>query len=141
LSRLGAAWRPCSCHRLQKGDLGLSLTSRYAGREGMKAEAARVRAVKLPNEARLRAGTARKVVIRCFISPSPHPSGKNAANRARLSFRFEKDASDIAVLVDHRSDLYFIVERVPWFKYLERTRQSTVYGREQVVVRLTPPSC
>jgi len=32
----------------QKGDLRLSMTSRYAGREGMEANAACVRAVKLP---------------------------------------------------------------------------------------------
>jgi hypothetical protein len=32
----------------QKGDLGLSMTSRYAGRETMEAKAACVRAVKLP---------------------------------------------------------------------------------------------
>ncbi len=31
-----------------KGDLGLSMTSRYAGRETMEAKAACVRAVKLP---------------------------------------------------------------------------------------------
>jgi hypothetical protein len=32
----------------QKGDLGLSMTSRYAGRESMEAKAACVRAVRLP---------------------------------------------------------------------------------------------
>jgi hypothetical protein len=32
----------------QKGDLGLSMTSRYARREAMEAKAVRVRAVKLP---------------------------------------------------------------------------------------------
>jgi hypothetical protein len=32
----------------QKGDLGLSMTSRYAGRETMEAKAACVRAVRLP---------------------------------------------------------------------------------------------
>jgi len=36
----------------QKGDLGLSMTSRYAGRETMEAKAACVRAVRLPSEAR-----------------------------------------------------------------------------------------
>jgi hypothetical protein len=35
LSRLGAAWRPSSCHRYQKGDLGLSMTGRYTGQETM----------------------------------------------------------------------------------------------------------
>ncbi len=34
----------------QKGDLGLSMTSRYAGRETMAAKAACVRAVKLPRD-------------------------------------------------------------------------------------------
>jgi len=33
----------------QKGDLGLSMTSRYAGRETIAAKPACVRAVKLPN--------------------------------------------------------------------------------------------
>jgi hypothetical protein len=32
----------------QKGDLGLSMTSRYAGREALEAKAACVMAVKLP---------------------------------------------------------------------------------------------
>jgi hypothetical protein len=33
----------------QKGDLGLSMTSRYAGQETMEAKAACVRAVRLPS--------------------------------------------------------------------------------------------
>jgi hypothetical protein len=33
----------------QKGDLGLSVTSRYAGRETMEAKEACVRAVRLPH--------------------------------------------------------------------------------------------
>jgi hypothetical protein len=48
LSKLGGASRPCGCHSHKKGDLGLSMTSRYAGRETMEAKAACVRAVKLP---------------------------------------------------------------------------------------------
>jgi hypothetical protein len=47
LSRLGAASRPCGCHRHREG-IGLPMTSRYAGREAMEAKAACVRAVQLP---------------------------------------------------------------------------------------------
>ena len=43
----------------QKGDLGLSMTSRYAGREAMEAKMACVRAVRLGPDARFRTAGSR----------------------------------------------------------------------------------